>query len=62
MSVLQRCPSYRKLNKGNKERQGPTLGVRFKVGVRSSYRKSSKGRKEGQGPTIGVHFTEVSFL
>ena len=29
MSVLQRCPSYRESNKGSKERQGPTLGVRF---------------------------------
>ena len=26
---LERCPSYRKSNKGSKERQGPTLGVRF---------------------------------
>ena len=32
--VLQRCPSYRESNKGSKERQGPTLGVRFtKVSV-----------------------------
>ena len=29
MSVLERCPSYRESNKRNKERQGPTLGVRF---------------------------------
>ena len=29
MSVLERCPSYRESNKGNKERQGPTLGVRY---------------------------------
>ena len=29
MSVLERCPSYRESNKGSKERQGPTLGVRF---------------------------------
>ena len=29
MSVLQRCPSYRESNKESKERQGPTLGVRF---------------------------------
>ena len=27
--VLQRCPSYRESNKGSKERQGLTLGVRF---------------------------------
>ena len=24
----ERCPSYKELNKGNKQRQGPTLGVR----------------------------------
>ena len=29
MSVLERCPSYRESNKGSKERQGATLGVRF---------------------------------
>ena len=29
MSVLQRCPSYGESNKGSKERQGPTLGVRL---------------------------------
>ena len=29
VSVLQRCPSYRESNKGSKERQGPTLSVRF---------------------------------
>ena len=28
-SVLQRCPSYRVSNKGSKESQGPTLGVRL---------------------------------
>ena len=33
MSVLERCPSYRESNKGNKQRQGPTLGVHF-TGVR----------------------------
>ena len=32
MSVLQRCPSYRESNKGSKEKQGPTLGVRL-IGV-----------------------------
>ena len=26
---LQRCPSYRESNTGTKERQGPTLSVRF---------------------------------
>ena len=25
-----KCPSYRESNKGSKERQGPTLSVRFK--------------------------------
>ena len=29
MSVLQRCPSYGESNKGSKEKQGPTLGVRL---------------------------------
>ena len=29
MSVLERCPSYRESNKRSKERQGPTLSVRF---------------------------------
>ena len=29
VSVLERCPSYKESNKGNKQRQGPTLGVRF---------------------------------
>ena len=29
MSVLERCPSHRESNKGSKERQGPTLGVRL---------------------------------
>ena len=28
-SVLERCRSYKESNKGNKQRQGPTLGVRF---------------------------------
>ena len=29
VSVLERCPSYPESNKGNKQRQGPTPGVRF---------------------------------
>ena len=29
MSVLERCPSYRESNRGDKERQGPALGVRY---------------------------------
>ena len=27
--VGTKCPSYRESNKGSKERQGPTLGVRL---------------------------------
>ena len=27
--ISERCPSYRELNIGSKERQGPTLGVHF---------------------------------
>ena len=34
MSVLERCPSYKESNKGNKQRKGPTLGVPFYKGVR----------------------------
>ena len=29
MSVLERCPSCTESSKGNNERQGPFLGVRF---------------------------------
>ena len=29
MFILERCPSYRESNKRSKERQGPTLSVRF---------------------------------
>ena len=29
MSVLEKCPCYRESNKGSKQRQGPTLGVRL---------------------------------
>ena len=29
VSILQRCPSYRESNKGNKEKQGPSLDVLF---------------------------------
>ena len=29
VSVLERSPSYRESNKESKEKQGPTLGVRF---------------------------------
>ena len=35
--VLKRFPSYRKSNKGSKQRQGPTPGVRFiEVSLRES--------------------------
>ena len=30
-SVLQRCLSYRESNKGSREGQGPTLGVRVLI-------------------------------
>ena len=42
MSVLERCPSCRESIKGNKERQGPFLGVRFKE-------MSVKGKSTVQG-------------
>ena len=45
MSVEQRCPSYRESNKGTKEKQGPTLDVRF-TEVRVLQRvKSRESRK-----------------
>ena len=59
VSVLQRCLSYRESNKGNKERQRPTLGVSF---TEVSVRESNKGSKERQGPTLSVRFTEMSVL
>ena len=40
MSVLQRCPSYRESNKGSKEREGPTLGVRV---IESKIKGEKKG-------------------
>ena len=49
MSILQRCPSYRESNKGSKERQGPTLGVRFYRGVlliESQIKGVKKGRDQ----------------
>ena len=64
MSVLERCLSYRESNKGSKERQGPTLSVRFtEVFVLQrcpSYRESNKEGKERQGPTLSVRLIEVS--
>ena len=44
MSVLQRCPSYRESNKGSKERQGPTLGVRL---IEVSVKKESTVYRAG---------------
>ena len=38
MSVLEKCPSYRESNKGNKPRQGPTLGVRL---IEVSFKRES---------------------
>ena len=38
MSVLEKCPSYRESNKGNKQRQGPTLGVRL---IEVSFKRES---------------------
>ena len=29
VSVSERSPSYKESNKGSKEKQGPTLGIRF---------------------------------
>ena len=43
MSVLERCPSYKESHKGNKQKQGPTLGVRFtevSVLLRCPFRES----------------------
>ena len=48
MSVLERCPSYRESNKGSKERQGPTLGVRF--------REVSIKRESTVKPEIRLYF------
>ena len=38
VSVLERCPSYRESTKGNKQRQGPTLGVRL---IEVSFKRES---------------------
>ena len=43
VSVLPRCPSYRELNKGSQERQGPTLGVRP---IESQIKGVKKGRDQ----------------
>ena len=50
MSVLERCPSYRESNKGSKERQGATLGVRF--------REVSVKRES----TVSSYFTETLYM
>ena len=43
MFVLQRYPSYIESNKGSKERQGPTLGVRLRE---SQIKEVKKGRDQ----------------
>ena len=46
---LERCPSYRKSNRRSKERQGPTLGVRFtevSVFIESQIKGVKKGRDQ----------------
>ena len=42
---IEKCPSYRESKKGNQERKGPTLGVRF-TGVRL-IESQIKGVKKG---------------
>ena len=59
MFFLQRCPSYRESNKGSKERQGSTLGVRFR-GVRL-IQSQIKGVKKGRDQ-LWVFVLEVSAL
>ena len=48
MSVLERCPSYRESNKGSKERQGPTLGVRLREMSVLYIESQIKGVKKGK--------------
>ena len=43
MSILERCPSDQESNKGNKERLGPTLGVRL---IESQIEGVKKGRNQ----------------
>ena len=62
MSVLERCPSYKESNKGSKERQGPTLGVRLiEVSVKreSTVGLISKKATLHEQHTFFVHFFAV---
>ena len=63
MSVLERCPSYRKSNKRSKERQGPTLSVRL-IEVSVLQRCPSYGgvRLIEVSAFGGVRFTEMFVL
>ena len=57
MSILERCPSYKESNKRSKERQGPTLGVRFtEVSISEVYvkRESTVQSKPVNTVTVGV--------
>ena len=56
MSILQRCSSYRDSNKGSKERQGPTLGVRL---MESQIKGVKKGGTNSRCPFYrGVRLIE----
>ena len=57
MSALERCPSYKESNKGNKQRQGPTLGVRFtEVSVKILDMRASVSVKEDKYISLSVGF------
>ena len=43
MSILERCPSYKESNKGNKERLGPPVGVRL---IENQIKRVKKGRNQ----------------
>ena len=53
MSILERYPSYGESNKGSKERQGPTLGVRL---IEVSVKRESTVYFAHFGPESGVGF------
>ena len=60
MSILERCPSYKESNKRSKERQGPTLGVRFtEVSVK---RESTLFEKKSLPNIYRLFFTQVNSL
>ena len=57
VSILERCPSYKESNKGNKQRQGPTLGVRFtEVSVK---RESTVNLDNSNLPEILLSFCAI---